>query len=922
MVSELLPPEVLPVTLVYPTNAEYVSALKSGSQKRFTEPRLQRLQFEKKGISLSVMTGGLAIVFKATDSVTSKRYALRCFKGDAVGRNERYSEISKFLTARKSQLPFIVDFEFHPNELIVKTADGLPVVLMQWVDGHLLKQWLYARSQDQDRSRVLRLAEKWRMLVATMRTHNFAHGDLQHGNVLITDHDEFILIDYDGMAVPALHGPDSPELGLPGYQHRERTSGKSNKLSADLDSFSAINIYLCLRAMAIDPQLIDRFGDHDEGLLFHPQDLEAPDRSPRFDQLKALRDPQLSSWIDKFKLLASGSLSRVPSLEQFLCDAAQIIKALDDADWEKALELVQSAELKALPDALIARIDQARFAVECRRKLKLAVDSGDEQRIADAWNEDVFRNYPAARDLAEYSRHAQRIVSLLAKFRDLTKRQCVNEAIDLWDKNRVLLDTRPSTQALKTEIDSWRKRVQLAERALHLLKIAETTLVPEIIQISEQLDSLGGHPQLSSSEDFVKAVKRNKAAKQLSELPLNVTADNDQAWVQAWDSSLFFGYAPVASSQARYLQSKDRRAGYDNVSAAISNPAAQSLQDEQKLTDFAKIVPPDYCPALSRRTTTAAGRTELVRNAAIACAANSAQKEADLATILTEVRKVAAESLLPARDLQRLVLAEKRIPILRQLTLLPSEETVDCDNRILALWINEELLQDCPEAAPFRPRYAKAQERKCLLADLRQAKVAGDEIRVCNIADHSLLAGFKFDVQTQQFIRQARQSADSVSMMLQQLAIDDQESFARQLDVSLLNRFWPRFNDYHQKIRGWMLSGVLKHGYIGLAVAPLGHAVRRMGPVVKIKWQFPTRVTDTCVVAFSSGPVKSGADLQTPGILLQQEIKLRTFEQAGSTCALPVSRFEGTSISVLAIVEICGERFYSAPLNLGKVPSS
>jgi len=278
--------------------------------------------------------------------------------------------------------------------------------------------------------------------------------------------------------------------------------------------------------------------------------------------------------------------------------------------------------------------------------------------------------------------------------------------------------------------------------------------------------------------------------------------------------------------------------------------------------------------------------------------------------------------LLPARDLQRLVQAEKRVPILQQLALVPSEETVDCDNRILALWINEELLQECPEAAPFRPRYATALQRKSLLTDLRQAKAAGDEFRVCSIADHPLLAGFKLDAQTQQLIRQARQSADSVNLMLQQLAINDEENFARQLDVSLLNRFWPRFHDYHQKIRDWMLSGVLKPGYIGLATPPLGHAVRRMGPIVKIKWQFPTRVTDTCVVTFSRGQVKSGADLQTPGVLLQQEIKLRTFEQAGSTCALPVSRFEGASISVLAMVEICGERFYSAPLNLGKVPSS
>ena len=228
------------MTLVYPTNAEYVSALKNTPEKRFTSPLLRRLTFEKKGISLAVMTGGLAIVFKATDPTTSNRYALRCFKGDSAERHQRYSEISHFLNARKRQLPFIVDFEFFPEEIRVKSADGLPVVLMQWVDGSLLKQWIQTRCEDLDKARVLRLADKWRKMIAVMRSHNFAHGDLQHGNMLVTANDEFVLIDYDGMAVPNLHGPDSPELGLPGYQHRERTSGRSNTLSVHQDNWESV----------------------------------------------------------------------------------------------------------------------------------------------------------------------------------------------------------------------------------------------------------------------------------------------------------------------------------------------------------------------------------------------------------------------------------------------------------------------------------------------------------------------------------------------------------------------------------------------------------------------------------------------------------------------------------------------------------
>ena len=159
-----------PVTLVYPTNSEYVSALKNTPGKRFTHPLLKRLTFEKKGVGLAVMTGGLAIVFKATDPTTSKRYALRCFKGNSAERHQRYSEISNFLNARKAQLPFIVNFEFFPEEIRVKSADGLPVVLMQWVDGSLLKQWIQARCEDIDKPRVLKLAEKWRRMISTMRS--------------------------------------------------------------------------------------------------------------------------------------------------------------------------------------------------------------------------------------------------------------------------------------------------------------------------------------------------------------------------------------------------------------------------------------------------------------------------------------------------------------------------------------------------------------------------------------------------------------------------------------------------------------------------------------------------------------------------------------------------------------------------------
>ncbi|QLQ08322.1 MAG: hypothetical protein HZY76_21580 [Anaerolineae bacterium] len=51
-----------------------------------------------------------------------------------------------------------------------------------------------------------------------LQTHGIAHGDLQHGNVLVAA-DELRLIDYDGMYVPPLSGRESHEIGHRNYQH-------------------------------------------------------------------------------------------------------------------------------------------------------------------------------------------------------------------------------------------------------------------------------------------------------------------------------------------------------------------------------------------------------------------------------------------------------------------------------------------------------------------------------------------------------------------------------------------------------------------------------------------------------------------------------------------------------------------------------
>jgi tRNA A-37 threonylcarbamoyl transferase component Bud32 len=72
---------------------------------------------------------------------------------------------------------------------------------MEWIEGKPLN--VHVESLLGNNHALQTLAQSWCALINDLRKNEIAHGDLQHGNVLIV-HDSYKLIDYDGMYVPAL----------------------------------------------------------------------------------------------------------------------------------------------------------------------------------------------------------------------------------------------------------------------------------------------------------------------------------------------------------------------------------------------------------------------------------------------------------------------------------------------------------------------------------------------------------------------------------------------------------------------------------------------------------------------------------------------------------------------------------------------
>ena len=98
----------------------------------------------------------------------------------------------------------------------------------------------------------------------------FAHGDLKPDNILVTEDGALVLVDYDGMYVPAMQGQKARELGSPDYRHPMRTEDCFNE---HIDDFPLALIGMSLKAIALDTSLLQNNAKSDS-LLFSESDFQ------------------------------------------------------------------------------------------------------------------------------------------------------------------------------------------------------------------------------------------------------------------------------------------------------------------------------------------------------------------------------------------------------------------------------------------------------------------------------------------------------------------------------------------------------------------------------------------------------------------------------------------------------------------------
>lgn len=372
-----------------PRGADYLEALQFPAEC-FSDPELAGGEPELTPLGLpKVMSGNVAGVFKMTGA-SGRVYAVRCFVRRFDDLPVRYAA----LTSRLSKVPgtWRVGVEYQPEGIVVAGRPH-PIVKMNWSDATPLLPWIERHLWDGPA--LAYVATRFVALTEQLRAVGIAHGDLQHGNILVAPGGDLRLVDYDGMYVPELARLPlgSNELGHRNYAHPRRTR---EHFGPYLDAFPSWVVYASLAALSIDPLLWGRLDGGDECLLFRAEDFADPSRSHALaafdgsgdDRLRALADAlraQLARPVDDVEPLTSQSAPPPAAGELTEASMAEL------RDRQSLLEVLRTAAVK-LPSSSASPDDVVVGPTAPTRPATPSKPTADMVEVEAAFGSDLHRH--------------------------------------------------------------------------------------------------------------------------------------------------------------------------------------------------------------------------------------------------------------------------------------------------------------------------------------------------------------------------------------------------------------------------------------------------------------------------------------------------------------------------------------------------
>lgn len=282
----------------YPLISEYLAAIRDADDNLDKLSHLVPV-LDKYGEPYR-SSGAFAVVFKMKDELTGKYYALKCFTEEQEGRAEAYRQIAEELEFVDS--PYITSVKYLEKELFVDSNcedEEFPVLLMDWIEGETMETYVAANYTDTHAMAML--CYRFCKMAVWLRSQSFAHGDIKPDNIMVRPDGTLTLVDYDGMFVPAMKGQKSPTVGTKDFSHPLRTI---DDFDETIDDFALASIALSLKAISLNPSLLQTYGASDR-LLFSAADYIDLSKSKTFTAMQSLLADEEARTLMSMFLLAS-----------------------------------------------------------------------------------------------------------------------------------------------------------------------------------------------------------------------------------------------------------------------------------------------------------------------------------------------------------------------------------------------------------------------------------------------------------------------------------------------------------------------------------------------------------------------------------------------------------------------------------------
>lgn len=628
----------------WPTQSDYKDSLQN-PDTAFRDPDLRLSQAERSPMGVPrARSGAFASVYKMTGP--KGVVALKLFNFPNEDRARRYKAVSDYLelTLGPKKPPCVVKFQYHTEGIRVGKL-WYPTLTMAWVKGVSLGEWVRQTTEKKvpDVAGLKKMAESWVNLVQQLQAAKIAHGDLQHDNVMVVG-DAPVLVDYDGMCVPQLDPADPKqkleqlEFGKPAYQHPGRAA---ERLSGNLDHFSAWVILIALRAIAADPKLYVEYvlKTDNENLLFTPADMEKPASSKLWPDLMRCKDPEVAEWAKTLRAALDKPFGQIPpfNLDPFaklralaaastrdwvLIEAeatrlraagkdvpadlkdrvnpAGALKQLCDApvkDWSRIA--AEGARLvatgRALKPDIKTTFDAAQKRVAARDTVKKALDARDPRGAAAAYLPALLDDWADAALLAG-ARAAAGQVALLDKLKAAAANPFDGRAlVKLWDESAPKLANVAEAQTYEAAVKSWRARTRAADTFIAAFARNPQT-ERELAEAWQAVLSAGApHPVLDAAhrQRGESAARWWPVLEKLRRIPAVPSHENDSKLVAAWgNGSALAGCAEAAPFVARVAEARTRLDLVEALDRAIRQ--AEQGGPEDAVIAAASKLPANY----------------------------------------------------------------------------------------------------------------------------------------------------------------------------------------------------------------------------------------------------------------------------------------------------------------------------------------